>query len=311
LWPKVAGVGAAVLLSVSLLGYALSGGGAARPPADGGGSAVDAPPTALKSKDYTETLPNGVKLEMAAIPAGKFTMGSTDAQIAEAIKTCKQQCSGCNCDYYNNEKPQREVSVPAMYMGKYEVTQEQWQAVMNNNPSRFQNCPKCPVENVSWEDVKEFIKKLNSLQNKYVYRLPSEAEWEYNARAGTKTAFAFGDSLSSSQANFDGNYPYGGAAKGEYRRKTIPVGSFQPNAFGLYDMHGNVWEWCEDIYQDNYNSLPTDGSPNMSRGDSSFRLLRGGSWFNDGYVLRSARRVRVGPSVRLVNYGARLAASAK
>jgi formylglycine-generating enzyme required for sulfatase activity len=260
----------------------------------------------LATRDnYTETLPGGVKLDMVAVAPGSFTMGSSDEQIAEA----KKNCDSCNFD---DEKPQRAVNIAyGFFIGKFEVTQAQWQAVMGNNSSNFKNCPECPVEQVSWNDAKEFIKKLNSLQNKYFYRLPSEAEWEYTVRAGTKTAFAFGDSLSSKQANFDGNYPYGGAAKGEYKGKTTPVGSYAPNAWGLYDMHGNVWEWCEDIYQDNYKGLATDGSANVSVGDSSPRVLRGGSWNNNGINCRSANRYRNAPDGRYFNIGFRLVAVAR
>jgi formylglycine-generating enzyme required for sulfatase activity len=146
------------------------------------------------------------------------------------------------------------------------------------------------------------------LNDGHTYRLPSEAEWEYACRAGTTTAFSFGDSLSSTQANFDGNYPYGNASKGEYKQKTVPVGSYQPNAFGLYDMHGNVWEWCEDIYADSYKGLPTDGSANVSVGDSDFRVSRGGSWDLNGNFLRSAIRDRDGAGARYDIYGFRVVA---
>src|SRR5205823_8267237 len=138
-----------------------------------------------------------------------------------------------------------------------------------------------------------------------------EAEWEYACRAGTTTAFSFGDSLSSEQANFDGNYPYGGAPKGVYRQKTVAVGSFQPNGFGLYDMHGNVWEWCEDWYHDSYNGAPTDGSAWLSGGEQKYRVLRGGSWGYHAYYLRSAGRNGYTPAFRDDTYGFRVVASAR
>src|SRR5205085_11701074 len=167
-------------------------------------------------------------VEFVWILAGSFMMGSENGD--------------------SDEKPAHRVTISeGFYMGKYEVTQAQWQAVMGNNPSNFKGCDNCPVEQVSWDDAVSFIAKLNAQNDGYTYRLPTEAEWEYACRAGTTTAFAFGDSLSSEQANFDGDYPYGGAPKGVYRQKTTSVGRFQPNAWGLYDMHGNVWEWCEDI----------------------------------------------------------------
>jgi formylglycine-generating enzyme required for sulfatase activity len=182
---------------------------------------------------------------------------------------------------------------------------------MGNNPSYFKNCDDCPVEGVSWYDAQEFIKKLNALNDGFTYRLPSEAEWEYACRAGTKTVFSFGDSLSSTQANFNGNYPYGSAPEGKYLGKTTPVGSYQPNAFGLYDMHGNVLEWCEDIYADSYKGLPTDGSANVSKEDSSLRVLRGGSWSLKGWFLRSAYRLGVPADVRIDFDGFRVVASAR
>jgi formylglycine-generating enzyme required for sulfatase activity len=183
---------------------------------------------------------------------------------------------------------------------------------MGDNPSYFKDCgANCPVEQVSWDDIQIFLKRLNSRDSQSQYRLPSEAEWEYAARAGTTTAFAFGDSLNSSQANFDGNYPYGNAPKGKYLQKTINVGSYQPNAFGLYDMHGNVWEWVQDIYKNNYSEVSADGSANVSVGDLSMRVLRGGSWLNYGNGCRSASRFGDAPATRYADYGFRLVARAR
>lgn len=155
--------------------------------------------------------------------------------------------------------------------------------------SDFKNCDQCPVE-VSWKNAQEFIRRMNARGDGFTYRLPSEAEWEYACRAGTTTEFALGNSLSSEQANFDGNYPSGGAAKGVWRGTTTPVGKFQPNAWGLYDMHGNVWEWCEDVWHENYNGAPLDGSAWLIGGYQENRLRRGGSWFNIADKLRSAVR---------------------
>jgi formylglycine-generating enzyme required for sulfatase activity/serine/threonine protein kinase len=263
-------------------------------------------------KTHTANLPNGVKPEMVLIPAGSFMMGSSDEEVQAAFEEAKRSYSSASLDWFTREKPKHRVTISKpFYMGKFEVTQAQWQAVMGTNPSYFKNCDQCPVENVSWNDAQEFIRKLNALNDGHTYRLPSEAEWEYACRAGTTTAFSFGDSLSSTQANFDGNYPYGNASKGEYKRKTVPVGSYQPNAFGLYDMHGNVWEWCEDVYADSYEGLPTGGSANMSKGDSGYRVLRGGSWGVSGWGLRSAVRLRVSAVVRNNNIGFRVVASAR
>jgi formylglycine-generating enzyme required for sulfatase activity len=237
---------------------------------------------------FTEDL-NGIKLEMSYVPGGKFTMGS---------------------EKYDSEKPPHQVTVPSFYIGKFQVTQAQWNAVMGDElKPRFKG-DDLPMERVSWNDAKEFCQKLAKMTNN-AYRLPSEAEWEYACRAGTATEFAFGDSLSSDQANFDGNYPYGGAPKSVYREKTTPVGSFQPNAFGIYDMHGNIWEWCEDYWHENYENAPADGSTWLSGGDSSRRVLRGGSWDDLGSYCRSAVRVRYGPGNRYINIGFRVVVSVR
>jgi len=206
-----------------------------------------------------------------------------------------------------DEGPQHDVTVPSFYIGKYEVTQAQWRAVMLGNPSNFKG-DNLPVESVSWNDAKKFCHRLSQMTGKE-YRLPTEAEWEYAARAGTTSPFAFGYTLSSEQANFDGNHPYGNFPAGINRNKTTPVGSFEPNAFNLHDMHGNVWEWCEDVYHDNYNGAPTDGSAWLSGGDSSVRVLRGGSWRLAGMSCRSAVRVRFPPGVRSLIIGFRVVVS--
>jgi len=236
-----------------------------------------------KRKDEAEkkrpgaVVKNSIGIELVYVPPGSFMMGSTND---------------------SSEMPIHQVTISrSFYMGKYEVTQAQWQAVMGDNPSDFKGCNQCPVEQVSWNDAQEFIRGLNAREDGFTYRLPSEAEWEYACRAGTTTEFAFGDSLSSEQANFDGNKPYGGAPKGVYREKTVPVGTFRPNGWGLYDMHGNVWEWCEDWFHDNYNGAPTDGSVWKSKGYTSRRVLRGGGWYY-GYptsLLRSASRFPLEP----------------
>jgi formylglycine-generating enzyme required for sulfatase activity len=143
-------------------------------------------------------------------------------------------------------------------MKKFEVTQEQYQQIMGSNPSNFKGA-KRPVEKVSWNDAVEFCKKL-SQKTRHKYRLPSEAEWEYACRAGTTTPFHFGETITTELTNYDGDYTYASGLKGKYRKQTTEVGTFPPNAFGLYDMHGNVWEWCQDTWHDSYKGAPTDGS---------------------------------------------------
>jgi formylglycine-generating enzyme required for sulfatase activity len=248
-----------------------------------------------KTSGNPQTFKNSIGMEFVKIPSGSFMMGSPTSEK----------------DRWDNESPQHKVTINyEFYLGKYEVTQEEYEKVMGTNPSSFKNCPRCPVEQVSWNDAQEFIKKLNAKKDGYEYRLPSEAEWEYAARGGKEgKVFGVGDgnNLSSEEANFDGNYPYGNASKGKYLAKTVNVGSYKPNDFGLYDMHGNVWEWVADIYNKDYNGLSVGGSANMSVGDSSLRVLRGGSWNNDGLVCRSAFRFWVAPDFRYYDLGFRVA----
>jgi eukaryotic-like serine/threonine-protein kinase len=225
---------------------------------------------------YTEALDNDVNLNMVKIPGGKFVMGSPESEK----------------DRQEDESPQHQVTVPEFYLGQTLVTQAQYQAIMGNNPSNFKGNDKLPVESVSWLDAVAFCEGLSQKTNR-TYRLPSEAEWEYACRAGTNTPYAFGETIKPSVVNYNGKYPYGGADKGKYRQKTTPVGSFPPNLFGLYDMHGNLWEWCLDEYTDNYNGAPDNGSANgdtISLDENKKRVLRGGAWFNYAQYCRSGNR---------------------
>jgi formylglycine-generating enzyme required for sulfatase activity len=212
---------------------------------------------------FTEKLPKGVKLEMVSLPAGKFLMGSSES---------------------DDEQPPHQVKVNSFAIGKYPITQAQYQAVMGNNPSHFKNNPQNPVERVSWNDAQAFCQKLSQITGK-TYRLPTEAEWEYACRAGTTTRYYFGDN-----DNQLGDYAwYDGNSGG----KTHPVGQKKPNGWGLYDMSGNVWEWCEDDWHDSYAGAPDDGTAwldndNRSR---SRKCLRGGSWYSNPLFCRSAFRL--------------------
>src|SRR4028119_1399220 len=226
---------------------------------------------------FTENIGNGVTLDMIAIPGGSFVMGSPTTELQRE----------------NNENSQHTVNISPFFMGQYEVTQEQWQVVMENNPSNFKSIlrsKKVPVDNVTWDGAVKFCHRLSQKTGK-TYRLPSEAEWEYACRAGTTTPFYFGETITPGLVNYDGNYPYGAAPKGLDRKQTTDVESFRPNAFGLYDMHGNVWEWCSDKWHDNYNGAPNDGS-SWETGSHDYRVRRGGSWNSNAVNCRSANRNR-------------------
>ena len=244
---------------------------------------------------FTEDLGNGVKLKMIAIPGGTFWMGSPANEAERG----------------DNESPQHQVTVPSFFMGKYPLTQAQYQAIMGKNPAYFKGNNR-PVENVSWDDAVLFCQKLSQRTGKN-YRLPSEAEWEYACRAGTKTPFSFGDNITTDLVNYNGNYPYKSAPKGKYREQTTDVGTFPPtfppNPFGLYDMHGNVWEWCEDDWHENYIDAPTDGSAWNSQSGSNNKLLRGGSWNSYAGGCRSALRGRSSRDLRYNRCGFRVVSS--
>jgi eukaryotic-like serine/threonine-protein kinase len=226
----------------------------------------------------TEDLGNGVKLEMVYIKAGSFMMGSNESS---------------NLSGGNSERPIHQVNLSPFYMGKYTITQQQYQAIMGTNPSHFHfRGDNRPVESVSWDEAMEFCQKL-SQRTKKQYTLPSESQWEYACRAGTTTRFYFGEMISPDLANYNGIAHYSDTwyyyFKVDNREQTTNVGSFPPNAFGLYDMHGNVNEWCLDGYHDNYNGAPTDGSSWLSN-DNHKHILRGGSWHCISSFCHSASR---------------------
>jgi formylglycine-generating enzyme required for sulfatase activity len=241
-----------------------------------------------------EDLGNGITLDLVKIPGGRFQMG---APAGEENRS-------------DDEGPQHSVTVPEFWLGKYAVTQAQYQAVMGTNPSYFtENGANRPVEQVSWQDAVAFCEKL-SQQAGRTYRLPSEAEWEYACRAGTTTPFHFGATITTDLVNYDGDYTYGDGPKGIYREQTTEVGSFPPNAFGLYDMHGNVWEWCADHWHDNYDGAPTNSAAWLSSDESARRLLRGGSWDSDPRHCRSAYRSLDPPGNRNYDLGFRVVCAA-
>ncbi|ACC79381.1 SUMF1/EgtB/PvdO family nonheme iron enzyme [Nostoc punctiforme] len=232
----------------------------------------------------TQDLGNGVSLEMVYIPGGEFWMGSLESEGKR----------------YSNERPQHKVTVKPFLISKYAITQAQWREVatlrevrqnLKLRPSR--NGGKShPVTQVSWFDAVEFCDRLSEKTGKQ-YRLASEAEWEYACRAGTTTPFHFGETITSDLANYDGRYSYGSERKGIYREITTPIGSLQvANFFGLFDMHGNVWEWCLDHWHENYNNAPNNRDSLRDSSDNQIHVMRGGSWRNDPYLCRSSSRLQ-------------------
>lgn len=231
--------------------------------------------------------------DMVVIPAGSFQMGSPPSER----------------DRYSDEGPTHQVTFAKPFaMGRTEVTQKQWRSIMASDPSNFKKCDDCPVEKVTWKDTQEYLKKLSEITGR-TYRLPTEAEWEYAARAGTKTTYHTGNCIQSNQANYDGNYSYGNCDSKyvKYWKKPVPVASYPANGFGLYDMLGNVWEWGQDCYHGSYIGAPADGSAWEGCDSDIARVLRGGSWNNEPQDVRSASRSRGDPNSPYNNYGFRVA----
>jgi len=242
---------------------------------------------ACRAARFVEDLAGGVTLEMLAIPPSLFTMGSAPH-------------AG-----YEDERPQRPVSIKAFFLGRFSVTQRQWLALMRTKlPCRFPD-PDLPLERVSWDDSRRFCRRLERLTGR-PYRLPAEAEWEYACRAHTATPFHFGATLTTDLANYVGEHLFAGEPRGIYRHGTTRPGSFPPNAFGLHDMHGNLWEWCADAWHADYTGAPLDGSAWESR-DAAFRVVRGGSWHETPNHCRSAVRLKYDPAERDEFIGLRVA----
>jgi formylglycine-generating enzyme required for sulfatase activity len=275
----------------------------------------------LTARQFVEDLGDGVMLEMVEIPGGKFLMGTSEEDSKKILEEHKRY--GWSEEWIKHEMPQHEVTVPPFFIGKFAVTQKQWRTVadwekverdLDPDHSYFKNredSDNRPVELVSWEDAKEFCARL-SVKTGRLYRLPSEAEWEYTCRAGATTTFAFGETITHETVNYNSEYPFAKEKKRKSRGETIPVGSLGvANSFGLFDMHGNVREWCEDPWHGDYDGAPTDGSAWLSGGDPSFRVVRGGSWDNVGGVCRSADRFVSQPDDRAIDIGFRVVMAAR
>ncbi|MCY7377428.1 MAG: formylglycine-generating enzyme family protein [Pyrinomonadaceae bacterium] len=237
-----------------------------------------APMIQKQSKNLTKPIEvkNSIGMEFVLIPPGEFLMGVKKEEIEDS----------------SSGQPQHSVKIKQQfYIGKFEVTQAQWKLLMGKNPSEYQTCGgDCPVENIKWGDAKAFLKKLNEKKDGYQYRLPSEAEWEYAARAGTTTKHYWGDDAEKKLWQFYAHHVEFSPAK---------VGSYLPNAFGLYDVSGNVWEMCEDVWRTKFIDLTDDSSPNL-QGDAVFRVGKGGSWGQSYNELRTGKRKDV--YVDSVNY---------
>lgn len=260
-----------------------------------------------RAQYFTEDLGNGIGLDMVLVPAGRFLMGSSEDEPERS----------------EQEGPQHWVSVPSFFMGRYPVTQQQWRAVaslepiereLRLDPSHFKGDDR-PVEQVSWYDSQEFCDRLSQMTGRD-YRLPSESEWEYACRAETTTPFFFGETITPELANYRATTPFGIGPVGNYREETTPIGSFFANAFGLSDMHGNVWEWCQDVWHETYEGAPHDGSDWTIGGhdgsawaiggEEVFRILRGGAWYCEPKHCRSAKRNQYDPRYGTANIGFRV-----
>ncbi len=266
---------------------------------------------------FIEDLGNGVTLEMVQIPAGEFWMGTTDQEAEDYVKNAVslgvEERDAQR--WVNYEKPRHRVKVPAFSLGKFQVTQAQWHQVaarpkvkidLKPDPEEFTRFKgvNLPVDSINWYQAAEFCDRL-SKYTKNTYRLPSEAEWEYACRAmpllqgdeRNYPPFHFGATITPEYVNYNGNYPYAQAAKGEYRQKTTEVGNFLPNGFGLHDMHGNLWEWCADDWDENYKNAPENGRAWINNHHHShnirlIKLLRGGSLDYLAWYCRSGVRYR-------------------
>lgn len=248
---------------------------------------------------FAEPLADETALEMIYLPGGSFVMGAADSEKG----------------VLPYELPAHEVKIAPFALGKFTVTQAQWRVVaqypkinrdLNPDPAHFKD-DQYPVDRIAWYDAVEFCDRLSQQSGRH-YRLPSEAEWEYACRAGTPTPFHYGETLTGNLANYVATRAYAEETSGIYLQTPVPVGSYPPNAYGFYEMHGNIWEWCADHWHPSYENAPTTGSAWLTANPDSFRLLRGGSWDYDPEHCRSAYRNYYNPHCAQINqFGFRVA----
>jgi formylglycine-generating enzyme required for sulfatase activity len=254
---------------------------------DSTGSVVNR--TAVRCRIVHQELAEGIELDMVVIPSGIFRMGTL------------------HFEGYRDEEPPHTVHIKSFLMSKTTITQAQWKAVMGRLPPCRGKSREHPVDRISWFDGRSFCERLSKITGN-PYRLPSEAEWEYACRAGSASAFCYGEMITTDLCNYVGLHSFAGGPKGEYRHGPIPPRRFPPNAFGLYDMHGNLWEWCADRWHESYLGAPDDGGA-WTFGGSSERVLRGGSWHDPPVLCRSASRLKLEPSEGEDFVGLRIASS--
>jgi formylglycine-generating enzyme required for sulfatase activity len=277
----------------------------------------------LHAETFNEDLGRGVSIEMVMIPAGSFMMGTGAAEVEQVQSEYARYCDTDDCRRaaaatVGAERPQHSVSVPAFAMGMWEVTRAQWDAVARLPKVKIdishallgKSNPDDPVRRISWYEAVEFCERLSKKTGRK-YRLPTEAEWEYACRAGSSGQFAFGDTINSDFINYNGQYPYGAAPLGINRRAPRQVSVARAaNAFGLFDTHGNVSEWCQDAWHNNYDGAPAQGAVWERGGKGDERVTRGGSWDNEGYKCRSAFREKQRASDHLPTLGLRVVVNA-
>lgn len=273
-----------------------------------------------RARFYVEGVGGGINLEMVEVQAGAFVMGSSPAELEQIESNYSR---GLNKEsrtelhaHLLSETPQQTIKVAGFYLSKYEVTQAQWRAVaalpkinreLMSDPSGFKGGNR-PVEQISWEDAMEFCERLSVATGRR-YRLPTEAEWEYACRAGTNWQFNLGGTIDTDWVNYNGKLPYAAAPKDMFRQQTVPVGTLGvANAFGLYDMHGNIWEWCLDGWRESYSEAPPDGNNRSQDKVTSLRVLRGGAWDSSAGECRSSERRQAQALLRLNNIGFRVLA---